>query len=169
MAQTSMMLIDSFYPEGLTLLAKDSIFMMPHLGVLTQVHEQAATEVFEKDCLIYLGSVLAPRGTGKPDKKCLDISITMPDGATITETIRFGRIKRYALGRGETASFEARPVKPFDAGQGPGATVTGTFTGGTVGVIMDCRGRPLMLPDKGSDRIQMVQEWMQEMGVYEGV
>ena len=34
MAQTAMMLIDAFEPEGFTTLAKDSIFMMPHLGVL---------------------------------------------------------------------------------------------------------------------------------------
>ena len=34
MEQTAMMLIDAFEPEGFTTLAKDSIFMMPHLGVL---------------------------------------------------------------------------------------------------------------------------------------
>ena len=42
------MLIDAFQPEGFTTLAKDSIFMMPHLGVLSTVHADAATEVFEK-------------------------------------------------------------------------------------------------------------------------
>src|SRR5690606_25657159 len=34
MEQTAAMLIDVFEPEGITELAKDSIFMMPHLGVL---------------------------------------------------------------------------------------------------------------------------------------
>ena len=48
MQQTAMMLIDAFQPEGVTTLAKDSIFMMPHLGVLDQVHPQAAMDVFEK-------------------------------------------------------------------------------------------------------------------------
>ena len=33
MQQTAAMLIDAFEPEGITTLAKDSIFMMPHLGV----------------------------------------------------------------------------------------------------------------------------------------
>ena len=42
MHQTAMLLIDAFQPEGFTTLAKDSIFMMPHLGVLAQVHPQAA-------------------------------------------------------------------------------------------------------------------------------
>jgi len=52
--QTAAMLIDAFQPEGITQLAVDSIFMMPHLGVLAAVDEKAATEVFERDCIVYL-------------------------------------------------------------------------------------------------------------------
>ena len=47
--QTAAMLIDAFQPEGITRLAVDSIFMMPHLGVLSSVNEIAATQVFERD------------------------------------------------------------------------------------------------------------------------
>ena len=65
MHQTAMMLIDAFQPEGITTLAKDSIFMMPHLGVLAQVHSQASMEVFERDCLIYLGTVVSLKGKVK--------------------------------------------------------------------------------------------------------
>ena len=56
--QTAMMLMDAYLPEGITMLSVDSIFMMPHLGVLSTINEKAATEVFEKDCMIYLGLVL---------------------------------------------------------------------------------------------------------------
>ena len=38
-------MIDAYLPLGITQLAVDSIFMMPHLGVLSTVNEQAATEV----------------------------------------------------------------------------------------------------------------------------
>ncbi|HOD41638.1 MAG TPA: glutamate mutase L, partial [Candidatus Wallbacteria bacterium] len=60
--QTAMMLMDSFLPEGITQLTVDSIFMMPQLGVLAKVHPEAALQVFEKDCLIYLGTCIAPVG-----------------------------------------------------------------------------------------------------------
>ena len=50
-AQTAAMLIDAFLPEGVTRLAKDSIFMMPHLGVLSQTLPGAAATVFARDCL----------------------------------------------------------------------------------------------------------------------
>ncbi|MGA0174229.1 MAG: glutamate mutase L, partial [Phycisphaerales bacterium] len=68
MSQTALMLVDAFEPEGFTSLAKDSIFMMPHLGVLAGVHEQAAMEVFERDCLIVLGACVAAKGEGKVGK-----------------------------------------------------------------------------------------------------
>ncbi len=76
MQQTAALLIDAFEPEGITTLAKDSIFMMPHLGVLAQVHPQAALEVFERDCLIYLGTCVSPAGTGSPGKKCFRFTLS---------------------------------------------------------------------------------------------
>ncbi len=59
-AQSMLMMIDAFQVEGVTELAVDSIFMMPHLGVLSTIHPAAATEVFEKDCLVRLGTCVAP-------------------------------------------------------------------------------------------------------------
>ena len=70
MEQTAAMLVDSFEPQGFTQLAKDSIFMMPHLGVLASVHPQAAMEVFERDCLVRLGWSIAAKGEGKFGKRC---------------------------------------------------------------------------------------------------
>ena len=40
--------------------------MMPHLGVLASVHPKAAEQVFDRDCLIYLGTCVAAKGTPKP-------------------------------------------------------------------------------------------------------
>ena len=68
--QSARMLIDSFLPEGITQLAVDSIFMMPQLGVLANIDQEnltestrrAALEVFNKDCLIRLGTCVAPIG-----------------------------------------------------------------------------------------------------------
>jgi len=65
-AQAMMMLMDAFQPLGVTELAVDSIFMMPHLGVLSQVNERAAVEVFERDCLVRLGTCIAASPAGQP-------------------------------------------------------------------------------------------------------
>ena len=39
-------------PLGFTRLSVDSIFMMPHLGVLSTINERAATDVFVRDCMV---------------------------------------------------------------------------------------------------------------------
>lgn len=142
MQQTAQMMIDAFEPEGITEIAKDSIFMMPHLGVLASVHPQAAIEVFERDCLIQLGTVIAPTGVVKPGKACLFYRIKS-SGINEEGELLCGEQKLFALGLDETADVEIVPAGRFDVGNGPGKPVTATVRGGTVGLILDGRGRPI--------------------------
>ena len=85
--QSMRMMIDSFAPEGITDIAVDSIFMTPHLGVFSSVHEAAASEVFERDCLIYLGTCVAPSGPVKEAKPALRIEATLPNGTSVDRTM----------------------------------------------------------------------------------
>lgn len=142
MRQTAQMMIDAFEPEGITEIAKDSIFMMPHLGVLASVHPQAAIEVFERDCLIQLGTVIAPKGNAKPGKSCFRYNIV---GKTLNQSgeIFVGDFEVFELGLEETAKVELTPSRGFDLGNGPGNQVEATIRGGTVGLILDGRGRPI--------------------------
>src|SRR4030066_187521 len=80
--QAALMMLDAFQPEGITRLAVDSIFMMPQLGVLAHVHQAAATEVFEKDCLIHLGPGIAPVGEMKGNKPLMEYKFELPGGKT---------------------------------------------------------------------------------------
>ena len=96
--QSCAMLIDAFQPAGVTRLAVDSIFMMPHLGVLSTVDERAATEVFERDCLIYLGTCMAPVGEGKDGEVCLQYEIDLPSRRR-TGQLQVGQLQRMPFGR----------------------------------------------------------------------
>lgn len=165
MHQTAMLLIDSFEPEGFTTLAKDSIFMMPHLGVLASVHQRAAMEVFEKDCLIVLGTCIAAAGQGKIGKPCFKYSIQ--GGASASGELMFGDLQLVPLGVGETAEVEVHPSRGFDLGNGPGRTVKKTVKGGTVGIILDARGRALELPEDDAERREYLKNVVGKMSLYE--
>src|SRR5438552_1718778 len=91
-AQSAMMMIDAFLPEGLTHLAVDSIFMAPQLGVLSTVHEQAAAEVFERDCLVRLGAVLAPIGKGSAGQPCVTVELRAAGAGPVTRRVPFGEM-----------------------------------------------------------------------------
>ncbi|OPX29656.1 MAG: hypothetical protein B1H09_06100 [Gemmatimonadaceae bacterium 4484_173] len=166
-SQTAMMLIDSFLPEGVTMLAVDSIFMMPHLGVLSEVHPQAAVEVFNNDCLIKLGPCIAPSGSFKKVDHLAVVKLNMPDGKTVEEKIIPGEMKLIPLGVGEKTTAVITPVKGLDVGNGPGEVWEGTLEGGIVGIVLDGRGRhPFNLPEDDAKRVQMLQTWSQTLNCY---
>ncbi|MEZ6055888.1 MAG: glutamate mutase L [Planctomycetaceae bacterium] len=165
MEQTMAMMIDAFEPEGFTEIAKDSIFMMPHLGVLASVHPQAAVEVFEKDCLISLGTVVAAKGLSKLGKPCFTYEITGPN-LQQTGEIKFGDIRHFPLGLGETAKVVVEPAKGFDCGAGSGKRMEKEVRGGMVGLVLDGRGRPLTLPEDRDACRETLVRWNEAMHLY---
>ncbi len=169
--QSALMMIDSFMPEGVTRLAVDSIFMMPQLGVLTEVQAKAATEVFEKDCLIHLGTCVAPSGVAKKPGAVMKYTIELPDG-TVTGTLNHLEMKLFKLGLGEDglpikarAVFE--PERSYDVGGGKGDRFETEVHGGVVGIILDGRGRPFDLSSLDeNDRVKYLTEWIKELDIY---
>ncbi|MCK4225906.1 glutamate mutase L [candidate division WOR-3 bacterium] len=160
-AQAAFMLIDSFQPEGVTGLAVDSIFMMPHLGVLSTVHKKAATEVFDKDCLIRLGTCIAPTGKAPEGREALEIEM----GSEVIK-INAGDMVLVPLADGEKVTAVIKPSKYFDMGEGKGKEVEASITGGVVGVIVDCRGRPLELPEDEEKRRENLNRWNKALSIY---
>ncbi|HOI90153.1 MAG TPA: glutamate mutase L [Candidatus Rifleibacterium sp.] len=167
--QTAMMLIDSFLPEGITQLTVDSIFMMPQLGVLAKVHEEAALSVFERDCLIYLGTCVAPTGNVKRDEAVLDFTLTKANGEKISKTLKGGELNVVPLAVGETAKLFVKPKWGFDMGNGDGREMESEVHGGVVGLIFDTRGRPFTLPKDNAERVKLVKSWYKAMDLYPGL
>ena len=164
--QSMMMMIDAFQVEGITELAVDSIFMMPHLGVLSTVHAEAATEVFEKDCLIRLGTCVAPVGKIPKSGVLATIKINGP-GISKTETLKYGAVHMFDLAESATAELRIEPGKKMDVGAGPGQAVTKTVRGGVCGLVLDGRGRrPLPVPEAPAERLKAADRWNRELELY---
>ncbi|MCK5074085.1 MAG: glutamate mutase L [Bacteriovoracaceae bacterium] len=165
-SQSMSMMIDSFLPEGVTAITVDSIFMMPHLGVLSRIDKNIASEVFEKDCLVYLGTCIAPSGQAKKfGQKIMNFKINM-GGKTIEESINFGELKLFHLGLGETAEVELIPTRNFDVGSGKGKIHKQMVKGGVVGLVIDGRGRPIAFPDDHDEKQELVKKWNHTLELY---
>lgn len=166
--QAAMMMMDAYQPEGVTLLTVDSIFMMPQLGILSTVLPEAATQVFERDCLVYLGTCVAPVGSARDGEPCITVKV----GAE-SHSVPYGSIKVVPLGYGPDRAplrVEAhlQPARGFDVGSGRGRARDIVATGGEVGLIIDARGRPLALPSDDTARIARLREWLTAMGLPTG-
>lgn len=160
LAQTALMMMDAYAPQGLTTLAKDSIFMMPQLGILSTLLPEAATEVFEKDCLIRIADCLAPVGTAKAGEECFTAIV---DGKSYL--VPFGEIVLVPVEAGRTVSVECRPGKSFDFGDGKGRSKTYTTVAGELGLVLDGRGRPIVIPVEDAERATTMRRWLEAMGL----
>jgi len=166
-AQAALMLLDAFLPEGVTQLAVDSIFMMPQLGVLATVHPEASAQVFDRDCLIRLGTAIAPVGPGREGEPAVTVQAELPGGRTVTEHVPYGGLRRIPLDVGQEAQLEIRPARHLDVGAGRGRTLRRKVQGGVVGIIVDARGRqPFGLPADGKARLKKLVEWIVALDAY---
>jgi hypothetical protein len=161
------MLIDGFQPEGVTRLIQDSVFMFPHLGVLSTVEPAIAYEVFDKDAVIRLGTCIAPKGVGENEgEEVLNIELHMPDGNIRSETLLFGDIMRVPLPVEETIDVTISPSRHYDIGLGPGHEVSTKIQGGEVGIILDARGRPLVTPTDKETMKRTLLKWLTNLNAY---
>ena len=164
--QSMLMMVDAYEPLGVTRLSVDSIFMMPHLGVLSTINEKAATDVFVRDCMVYLGTCVAPIGQGKDGERCADYAITFPDGRVDKGQLSFGDLRLVPLASGQKASIAVQPAKQVNLGAGAGVAVTREVQGGVVGLLLDGRGRPLQLPTDHAARVASLTKWFSAVGLY---
>ncbi|MGI6345281.1 MAG: glutamate mutase L [Bacillota bacterium] len=164
--QSVMMMLDAFQPEGVTRLTVDSIFMMPQLGVLSALQPKAANDVFQKDCLIHLGTAIAPKGTAKEGDECFTMTVTLPDGQVVEKSVAYGSIDAIPFESGY-AEAVIKPARHFDVGNGNGRELTTKVEGGVGGIILDGRGRdPMFLPADPENRIRKLVEWYKALDVY---
>jgi uncharacterized protein (TIGR01319 family) len=168
--QAMAMLIDAFQPEGVTELAVDSIFMMPHLGLLSTIDAKAALDVFERDCMVRLGTCIAPVGrplfgAPRPGQRVLHVQLEGGKG-TLKRDFAHGDLHRVEVGEGEYRVV-LEPARGYDVGAGPGKPLERRVRGGVGGVVIDCRGRrPLRLPEDPAQRRRSLVAWKQALGEY---
>ena len=66
----------------------------------------------------------------------------------------------------ETAEVEVTPLRRCDVGGGKGKPVTFTAEKEwAVGIIVDCRTRPLILPKEDSERLESLGKWHKAFGL----
>ena len=165
--QSMLILTDAWQTEGITRMMQDSVFMMPHLGVVSTVYRDAAWNIFDKDCLVRLGTSIAASGQAKFGEKVMDLKIEMPDGTVLEESMKLGDLKLIPLGPEEEAKVFVEPAAHYDIGAGPGKELEATVQGGVAGLLLDARGRPLYFPEDDQKRKELLIKWFKATNLYD--
>jgi hypothetical protein len=80
-----------------------------------------------------------------------------------------GDLRLLQLDEGETATVTVEPERGFDCGEGPGKRVEREVRGGTVGLVLDARGRPLSLPAARTESRALAERWQAALALYPGL
>jgi hypothetical protein len=164
--QAALMLLDALEPIGVTTLVLDAVGLMPALGACALAQPLATVQALSAGGLVTLGTVVTPVGRARMGETVLGLRIKYQNGGDLEVEVTAGSLEVLPLPPGQKAKLELRPRRNIDVGRGgPGRGGKSIeVLGGSVGLVIDARGRPLVLPSDDSKRRERVQQWLWDMG-----
>lgn len=167
-SQSLSILLDGIQPTGVTTLALDQNDLLPGLGAASDINPLLTVQVIESNTFLNLGTIIAPIGYARPGTPILRIRVNREDGRTFTREIKFGSLTVLPIELGEKVSLHLRPLHRFDVGMGgPGKSGKVNAVGGSLGIIIDARGRPLHFFQDQEKNWKRNETWIKTLLKYE--
>ncbi len=165
--QVALVLLDALQPRGVTSLVLDRTLLISQLGAVATVAPITAVQVNENDAVSHrLGTCVVPFGAMQPGQVAVRVGLQYSDGHQVTEDVVAGTMKVIPLRSNEQALLSLFPAPSVDVGLGPGerARAAEEIDGGLIGLIIDARGRPFVLPSNDAERQARLTQWAQALG-----
>lgn len=165
MGQSMLMVLDGLQPWGVTTIVLDRYHILPLLGLIGAQEPVLPTHVLASDAFESLGTVVTAVAPVPEDIPVLNVEVKAENAKDYEVEILQGTLKRLVIPTGVTAELTLRPSKETDIGfGGPGIGGRLKVPGGSMGVIIDARGRPLRLPEADEARIEVLKRWQLILG-----
>ena len=160
-----LMLLDSIQPKGATTFVLDKHRIAAALGACAEINPTLTVQVLDSNAFSHLGTVISPIGSAKPGSPILRGTLIDEDNYKVNLELTCGSIEWIPLARGKTAELHINPLQKFDIGLGgPGIGGKLLVKGGSLGVVFDGRGRPIVLPSDIDERITTINSWRSSFG-----
>jgi hypothetical protein len=157
-------MLDGLQPVGISTLLLDVNHAAPAIGAVAGIRPLIAASALEAGALVSLGTVISPVGQARPGDTVLKLRIGYDGGSTLDVEAHYGELEIWPLPVGQRATLEIRPYRRFDIGMGPGQGGKVEVLGGLVGLVVDTRGRPLVLPKGADQRRRALRRWALDVG-----
>lgn len=163
--QAMLTLLDGLQPWGITTMVLDKHHILPILGVMGEFEPVLPIHVLESGAFENLGTVINPVSYSVKGETILAIHVTTDAGKDYSVEIEQGTLKRLVIPLGVTAELELEPDRQTDIGFGErGKSGRLKIVGGSLGVVIDARGRPIRLPEDDELRVAELQRWIWTLG-----
>lgn len=160
--QVVLSLLDALEPVGRTFMSLDRYGIVPPAAVLSQ-HEPALVHgLLGSDTLEPLGTCVGVAGKAKDSEPALHVTVLDGPGAGDDFTVAAGTIHVLPVDAGQVVSLQVRPLGRLSLGARPGEGVRmDRLQGGSAGVVIDARPRPLVVPTSAPERAAKLNSWME--------
>jgi uncharacterized protein (TIGR01319 family) len=164
--QAALMMLDGFGLEGFTELTVDSVFMLPHLGLFSSIHKEAAKEIFLRDCLVPVCHAMAPVYHPKRHKN-VTVCAVLVNGTSVAEC-KQGELELLSNVSGQVELSFVPSSQWVNLGEGFGKTLVRSVDIKGAGLLLDGRNRPISLPTGQKQRIAYQKHTFQSLGLLDG-
>jgi hypothetical protein len=165
--QAALILLDAIEPAGVTTLVLDVYGLGTALGAAAMAQPLAAVQSLDQGGMQTLATVVAPVGVTRPrpGEVVMTVRLDYEAGGTIEDEIKAGSLSVLPLSPGQKAVMHLRPRVGIDIGRGPGRGGRPIeIVGSALGLIVDARGRPLLLPADAKRRRSLIEGWLWDVG-----
>jgi len=159
-AQSMQLLLDGIRPIGVVQVAIDQAGALGPLGALRDDEIVEGLGTLRDDLLAPLGAAVVCRG-GRPGHVSMRVTVHRVGWRSLGPIeVRPGQLEVVPLPRGQVAELEIE-LDPAVSLGAPRRTrkVRASVSGGAVGVVLDARDAPLLLPRRSDDRRAVLTAW----------
>lgn len=153
---SAMLLLDALQPRGVVRLQLDNAALIPALGALARLNPEAAVQLMDGGGFEDLGTAVSLTGTPRAGRAAAEVTIVMR-GVTEKHKIEAGMLWLHEVSPGTQADVTIRTARGMSIN---GARkVKFTMAGGSAGLIVDTRGRPLSLAVDAKSFAAQLSNW----------
>jgi hypothetical protein len=164
-AHSMLILLDSLQPTGVTTMVLDQSDLAAPLGAAANLNPILVVQVLESNAFLSLGTVISPVAEVRPGTPILRLRVIYESGDETRLEIKQGTLESVPLPMGQSAQLHLQPLHRADVGMGgPGIGGNVRVMGGSLGVVIDARGRPLRLPTDLGRRRELFRRWNWTLG-----
>lgn len=160
-----LMLLDSLQPTETSTFMLDPYGLVAALGSAAAINTIMPVQVIESNAFVNLGTVISPISRARTGTPILRVHVELTSGEENSYEIQKGTIQRLPVPLGQTATVKLEPLLNLDLDESRKDRKNSyKITGGILGLVIDARGRPIVLPGDASRRQETLEKWSESLG-----